>query len=260
MWFWYNFSDAKINLQNLQNHWTLEVFRKNTFIFIFCCLKINFYRQRNIFTIWNRIYSDRSELDLSDETIKPSELNNFHFSQKWWWKTAEKYRNSYVAKKRIFSKLWNMSIPNYDSTVWKLDEDCVKISCLYFTRFLRICYKAFWSSREQNRSKTENFVENLKNIYISFPSLVIKINNSFPQTAWRTARTPTAACPPRATTPTPAWWRQSPWTCCWQNSRPPSPPPSTSASSLLGRIGIGMAFTIKIASWTGESLGYARLG
>ena len=33
-------------------------------------LKIDFFKWRNIFLIYNKVYSDRSELDLSNETIR----------------------------------------------------------------------------------------------------------------------------------------------------------------------------------------------
>ena len=55
----------------------------------------------------NRVYSDRSELDLSDKNIKIS-------VESYDEKTAEYDRNFYVTEKRIVSKLSKISIPNVD--------------------------------------------------------------------------------------------------------------------------------------------------
>ena len=60
-------------------------------------LQIYFYRGKNIVLIWNKVYSDTSELGFSDE------------------ETVENYRNFYVAEKCTFSILSKMSIPNFDS-------------------------------------------------------------------------------------------------------------------------------------------------
>ena len=46
-------------------------------------LKIDFFRWKNIFLIYNKVYSDRSELDLSDEAVR---IQKFQFYQKLWWK------------------------------------------------------------------------------------------------------------------------------------------------------------------------------
>ena len=88
--------------------------------------KIDFYRLQNICLIWDREYSDKSELDLYDETIR---IKNFYSSRKLYdKKTADNYRNSYVAVKRIVSELSKI----YRSQILKaqiedLNEDCVKI-------------------------------------------------------------------------------------------------------------------------------------
>ena len=84
--------------------------RKNLKIFIFH-IKINFYSWKNIFSMWNRVYSDRSELDLSDETIR---IQKFHFSRKLWWKNCWKLTkllpcgnaHSFQTYKDIDSKFW----------------------------------------------------------------------------------------------------------------------------------------------------------
>ena len=52
------------------------------------------------------VYSDRSELGLSDETIR---IFKIYLSVK---KTAENYRNGFVSEKRIASKLYKILIPN----------------------------------------------------------------------------------------------------------------------------------------------------
>ena len=46
------------------------------------------------------VYSDRYELDISNETII---IQNYHFSQSHDEKAAENYRNYHVAEKRIVS-------------------------------------------------------------------------------------------------------------------------------------------------------------
>ena len=54
---------------------------------------------KNIFKTWNSVYFDRSEQDLSDVTIKISNTVDSYDE-----KTAENYRNCYVAENRIVSK------------------------------------------------------------------------------------------------------------------------------------------------------------
>ena len=68
-----------------------------------------FRSEKNIFLIWNKVYSDRYELDLSD---KPSELKISISVESYYEITAENYGNGYVAKKRMVAKLSNISIPN----------------------------------------------------------------------------------------------------------------------------------------------------
>ena len=50
------------------------------------------------FLIWNKVYSDISELDLFDETIK---IQKFLSVESYYEKTAINYRSYYVAKKPI---------------------------------------------------------------------------------------------------------------------------------------------------------------
>ena len=64
---------------------------------------------KNIFKIWNNVYSDRYELYLSD---KPSELEISISVESYYEITAENYGNGYVAEKRMVAKLSNISIPN----------------------------------------------------------------------------------------------------------------------------------------------------
>ena len=40
---------------------------------------------KKYFLVYNKIYSDRSELDLSNETIR---IQKFYFSRKLWWKNC----------------------------------------------------------------------------------------------------------------------------------------------------------------------------
>ena len=42
--------------------------------------------EKNMFYIINKVYSDRSEIDISDTTIR---IQNFRFSRKLLWKTDE---------------------------------------------------------------------------------------------------------------------------------------------------------------------------
>ena len=90
-------------------------------------LKIDFYGWKNIFLICNNVYLDRSELDLSDTTIR---IQNFYFCRKLWWKN---WWNYYVAEKRIVSKLSKISNPNFNNTDWRLEwKLCQDFTFLYF--------------------------------------------------------------------------------------------------------------------------------
>ena len=61
------------------------------------------------------VYSDRSELSISNETIKIS-LSVKSYNKK----TAENYQNCYDAEKCIVSTLSKISISNLNSTNWRL--------------------------------------------------------------------------------------------------------------------------------------------
>ena len=63
--------------------------------------------------------------------MKPSELKKSFSVESYDEKTAENYRNCYVAKKRIVSKLSKVLILKFDSPNEDLNEDCSNIS---FTR------------------------------------------------------------------------------------------------------------------------------
>ena len=52
--------------------------------------------------------------------MKPSEFKISILVESYDEKTAENYRNRYVAEKRIVSKLSKISIPNFNSTNWRL--------------------------------------------------------------------------------------------------------------------------------------------
>ena len=60
------------------------------------------------------VYSNRCELEIFP--IKPSEFKSSISVKSYDEKTAEIYRNCYVVKKRIVSKLSKISIPNFEST------------------------------------------------------------------------------------------------------------------------------------------------
>ena len=79
-------------------------------------LKIDFFKWKNIFLIYNKLDSDRSELDLSDETVR-----NSNFVKSYDEKTTENNRNCYITDKRIDSKLSKISILNFDSTNFRLE-------------------------------------------------------------------------------------------------------------------------------------------
>jgi len=53
--------------------------------------------------------------------MKPSELKNYIFVKSYDGKTAENYRNCYLAEKPIVFKLSKISIPKFDSTNWKAE-------------------------------------------------------------------------------------------------------------------------------------------
>ena len=84
---------------------------------------------RIYFLNWYKTYCDRSELDLSDETIR---IQNFYFSESYDEETAKNYWNGYVAEKHIVSKLSKTSIRNSYSTnywlEWKLCQNCIFLS------------------------------------------------------------------------------------------------------------------------------------
>ena len=121
------FSGAVIRIYKISKlwKWLAKKLHKKT-IFLICHLKMDFYRWKNIFFIDNKLYSDRSELDLSDATIR---IQYFHFSRKlsrknWW--------NYYVAKKRIVSKLSKILHPNFYNTNWRLESSlCQNVSFLF---------------------------------------------------------------------------------------------------------------------------------
>ena len=64
----------------------------------------------------NRVESDRYDPDLADKSLKSK---NFFSVGSYDEKTAEDYRNCYVAEKRIVSKIAKTSVPNIVSTNWK---------------------------------------------------------------------------------------------------------------------------------------------
>ena len=81
---WRNLSNAIIRIYKISKLW--KWYEKNcikNFKMFIYYLKIDFYGWKNIFLICNNVYSDRSELDLSDTTIR---IQNFHFCRKLWWK------------------------------------------------------------------------------------------------------------------------------------------------------------------------------
>ena len=62
---------------------------------------------------FNSVYSDRSDLDLSDEMIR---IKNSFSVESYDEKTAENYRNCYVVEKCIISKLPKISSLNSNSS------------------------------------------------------------------------------------------------------------------------------------------------
>ena len=87
-----------------------------------------------IFLIWNKEYSDRTESDLSDETIRIKKKMSVEGYDE---KTAENYRNRCVTEKRIVSNLWKISIQILIALIVDFNEDCLKISCPYLLYFPR---------------------------------------------------------------------------------------------------------------------------
>ena len=97
----------RCNHRNLQNHWTLKVFWKIEIEYILVDLKEIF-------------------------PVKPSEFKVLISVERYDEKTAENYRNCYVAEKRIVFKLLKISIPNFNSTNWTLEWRLFKDSRPYF--------------------------------------------------------------------------------------------------------------------------------
>ena len=91
--------------------WNYTLFCNLTFSVIFSSFFIITFDWKIIFQIWHRIYSNRSNLDLSGGTIR---FQYFHFSRKLWWKNCWKLpkllrcRNAYNFKtiKDINPKFW----------------------------------------------------------------------------------------------------------------------------------------------------------
>ena len=73
------------------------------------------------------VYFDRSV------PIKPSEFKTSISVESYNEKTTENYRNGYVVEKRIVSKLSEISIPNFNSTNWRLE-------CIFFQYFTSLYF------------------------------------------------------------------------------------------------------------------------
>ena len=76
--FYVFFSDAIIGIYKITE--LRKYIEKKIFIYLYILHK-------NILWIWNILFSDSSELDLFDETIR---IPIFHFSRKLWWKNCWK--------------------------------------------------------------------------------------------------------------------------------------------------------------------------
>ena len=87
-----------------------------------------FIDKKIFFGILNRVYSARAELDLSDETIRVEIYDD---------KNAENYRNCYVAKYRIVSKLLKLSIQILIAKNKDMNKGRVKILLLYLIYYRR---------------------------------------------------------------------------------------------------------------------------
>ena len=103
--------------RNFQNHQIFgSILKKNCKNYkLNFHLKINLHRYNFFYFIQNlkKVYSDRSEQDNSDETIR---IRSFPFSRKFDEKTAENQRNCYVAEKRKFFIISKIQIPNFNNT------------------------------------------------------------------------------------------------------------------------------------------------
>ena len=75
------------------------------------------------FSIRNRVYSDRFELDLSDEFIR---IQKFHFRRKYM--NGGTTGNCYSVEKRIVSKISQTSFPNFDQIT--LAVVLIRLNCL----------------------------------------------------------------------------------------------------------------------------------
>ena len=77
-------------------------------------------------SVWVNLIQFEIEYILIDLKYRSSWWNhqNYKFpfqSKRYDEKTAENCRNCYVGEKSIVSKLWNISIPNFDSINWRLE-------------------------------------------------------------------------------------------------------------------------------------------
>ena len=68
--------------------------------------------------------------------MKPSELKTFIPVESHDEKTAENYRNGYLAEKPIIFKLSKISIPYFDRTELDLSDDTIRIQNFHFSQKL----------------------------------------------------------------------------------------------------------------------------
>ena len=111
--------------------------KENLKYFIFH-LKIDFYIQENILLIWNTVYPDRSELNLSDRTMR---IQHFYFSQIIWWKNCGKLPKLLRCRETHNFKTIKDIIPNVDSIHWRLEKKVV----------LKVHVSIFYTFREISR-------------------------------------------------------------------------------------------------------------
>ena len=87
-----------------------KITHKKTYKIVF--LPKNYFIDKKYFLIYIKVYSDRSELDLSDATIRIQILISVESYDE---KTVENNRNIYVAVEHIVSKLAKILILKFDS-------------------------------------------------------------------------------------------------------------------------------------------------
>ena len=85
--------------------------------------------------MWIRVYSNRSDLDLSAETIR---IQNFYFSRKLWWKNCWKWPKWFRCHKAHSFQTINDVDSKSDSTNWRLEW---RLCQIFTSLFILYCQR-----------------------------------------------------------------------------------------------------------------------